>query len=181
MANDIVQMADLMNGLGTSDKPRFIQRSLAMRHALRCSIVPILLSSVLAVSQADARGGGGGHGGGFHGGFRTGFHGGFRGRGFVHRGFFPNRFVIHHRFGFNNGFSFGDFGWPIGDWDWGGGYAYPQAQAAPAQPQVIVINTDGQGRMQTADASDPPVDVSYLKGCHAIPNGYHCDLPNERQ
>ena len=58
---------------------------------------------------------------------------------------------------------------------WGGYYGYanppPQAQAAPA-PQVIVISQDGQGRITTAEA---PADYSYVKGCHAIANGYHCD------
>jgi hypothetical protein len=40
--------------------------------------------------------------------------------------------------------------------------------------QVIVIYSDGQGRMKTAEA---PADYSYVKGCHAIANGYHCDAP----
>ena len=68
-------------------------------------------------------------------------------------------------------------GWPIGDW-WPG-YAYQpvqQAEEGPAQPQILIIHTDGQGRTQTAEAA---ADFSYVKGCHAIPNGYHCDLPDE--
>ena len=66
-------------------------------------------------------------------------------------------------------------GWWPGDWGSGGyyGYAYPpQAQAPAPEPQVIVISQDGQGRMKTAEA---PADFSYVKGCHAIANGYHCD------
>ena len=82
--------------------------------------------------------------------------------------------------GFQNGSTWdGGWGWPVGDWtggcDWTGGYygyANPPVQQAPSPPQVIVINTDGQSRMQTAEA---PADYSYVKGCHVIPNGYHCD------
>jgi hypothetical protein len=39
---------------------------------------------------------------------------------------------------------------------------------------VIVIRDDGQGRMQTAEAGS---DYSYVEGCRATPNGYHCDFP----
>ncbi len=68
-------------------------------------------------------------------------------------------------------------GWWPGDWGSGGyyGYAYLPTQQAPTpEPQVIVIRADGQGRMTTAEA---PADFSYVKGCHAIANGYHCDAP----
>jgi hypothetical protein len=67
----------------------------------------------------------------------------------------------------------GDWGWP-GDWGTGGyyGYAYPPVQPPPPEPQVVVIREDGQGRMTTAEA---PADFSYVKGCRAIANGYHCD------
>ena len=47
-----------------------------------------------------------------------------------------------------------------------------QAQDAPPQPQVVVIRSDGNGRMTTAEAAP---DYGYVQGCHAIPNGYHCD------
>ena len=66
-------------------------------------------------------------------------------------------------------------GWWPGDSGSGGyyGYAYPPPARAPApEPQVIVINSDGQGRMTSAEA---PADYSYVKGCHAIANGYHCE------
>jgi hypothetical protein len=146
---------------------------------MRYAIVPILLSSLLAISQADARGASGGHGGG-----HAGVHVGLTHPGFIrHQPVarfahgFPNRaFARNRQNGFDNGLGF--WGWPVGDWDWGdwgGGYPYQPAQAvqdAPVQPQVIVIHTDGQGQMQTAQAAP---DVSYVKGCHAIPNGYHCD------
>ena len=68
-------------------------------------------------------------------------------------------------------------GWWPGDWGSGGYYGYanpPLAQAPAPEPQVIVINSDGQGRMRTAET---PADYSYVKGCHAIANGYHCDAP----
>jgi hypothetical protein len=38
------------------------------------------------------------------------------------------------------------------------------------QPQIIVISSDGNGRMQTTEAAP---DYGYIEGCHAIPNGYH--------
>ena len=44
----------------------------------------------------------------------------------------------------------------------------------PSPRSSRVINSDGQGRMTTAEA---PADYSYVKGCHAIANGYHCDTP----
>jgi hypothetical protein len=88
---------------------------------------------------------------------------------------------------FSTGFPWWRNGWggwsgPVGGWlpgDWGSGgyygYAYPpQAQAPAPEPEVIVINSDGQGRMTTAETA---ADYSYVKGCHAIANGYHCDAP----
>jgi hypothetical protein len=66
-------------------------------------------------------------------------------------------------------------GWPVGDlsggYTGGGYYGYANPPQALA-PQVIVISQDGQGRMTTAEA---PADYTYVKGCHAIANGYHCD------
>lgn len=157
------------------------------------TVLSILLCGLLAISQADAHGGGGvgGHGGGvgFHGGSRVGIPTGSFARrpGFVRHqpvARFANRFSPNRLFPnlFNNRFQNG-YGWPWGGWGWGddwwpnSGYAYQPVQQALGPPQVIVIHADDQGRMQTADAAP---DVSYVKGCHAIPNGYHCDLPSER-
>jgi hypothetical protein len=96
---------------------------------------------------------------------------------------FPNTVPTQFPTGFpwwRNGW--GNLGGPVGSWwpgDWGSGgyygYAYPpQAQAPAPEPQVIVIHSDGQDRMTTAEA---PANYSYVKGCHAIANGYHCDTP----
>jgi hypothetical protein len=145
-----------------------------MRHALR--FLPLLALLVIS-SQADARGGGGFgfHGGGF------GFHGTAAMR-FHQRVPFAARRLGLLRFNnhaLNNRSSLGlnDAGilWPDGGW-WpdGGGYyqtvAPPPSQ--PVQPQVIVIHTDGSGTMKTTEATP---DVSYVAGCRAIANGYHCD------
>jgi hypothetical protein len=155
--------------------------------ALRWSIAPILVG-FLAIPQAvDARGGGGGRGGGFHGGtFHGAFHSGngFRRPGFVRHPqvarFADRRFFRDRRFADNlqNGFPawWGGWGWGY-DWpDNGYGYQPVQpAQDAPLQPQVIVIRSDGDGRMTTDEAPD----YSYVQGCHAIPNGYHCDTATQ--
>jgi hypothetical protein len=93
---------------------------------------------------------------------------------------FPNTVPTQFQSGFPGQWGAGWIG-PVGGWSWPGdwgtggyyGYAYPPAQQAPPpEPQVIVIRGDGQGRMTTAEA---PADFSYVKGCHAIANGYHCD------
>ena len=95
---------------------------------------------------------------------------------------FPNTVPTQFPTGFpwwKNGW--GNWSGPVGGWwpgDWGSGgyygYAYPpQAQAPAPEPQLIVIHTDGNGRMTAAGA---PPDYSYVKGCHAIANGYHCDV-----
>ena len=88
---------------------------------------------------------------------------------------FPTGFPGGEMAGVNSSGPVGSW-WP-GDWGSGGyyGYAYPpQAQAPAPEPQVIVIHSDGQDRMTTAEA---PANYSYVKGCHAIANGYHCDTP----
>jgi hypothetical protein len=140
---------------------------------LRPSIAPILLILLAIPQVADARGGGGG--GGFNGG---GVHAGNGRPGPVgHQQvarFFPNQ-----RFANNL-----QNGWPAwwGGWSWGydwpdHGYEYGyqpvrQTQDPPSLPQVIVIHSDGNGRMTTAEVAP---DYGYVQGCHAIPNGYHCD------
>jgi hypothetical protein len=149
--------------------------------------VSVLLFGIAGVCpHADARGGGG-FGVGFSAGFRglpgqppafhpfTGFHRQFAAR----RAFFPvHRF---HTFAFGGRtFSFGGrrgFGQvPVwsGGWPWwfgdNGGATYSPAPEPP-QPEVIVIQTPGQGPR----VAEPAPDYSYA-GCHAVPNGYYCDV-----
>jgi hypothetical protein len=155
--------------------------------ALRWSIAPILVG-LLAIPQAvDARGGGGGgfHGGAIHGAFHSSTSNGFRRPGFVRHQqvarFADRRFFPNQRFANNlqNGFPAWWGGW---GYDWPNtGYEYgyqpvQQAQDAPSQPQVIVIRSDGNGRMTAAEATP---DYGYVQGCHAIPNGYHCDTATQ--
>jgi hypothetical protein len=67
--------------------------------------------------------------------------------------------------------------WP-GDWWPGLNYQLPQqVQASSAQPQIIVIGGDSEGRVAETPEATP--DYTYVPGCHAIPNGYHCDVPGE--
>lgn len=137
--------------------------------------VILALLALLVAPQAEARGGGGG-GGGFH---ASGVHGALR--GFARVPFRPvarraAQNIRQQRFNrqFNQGFNPGWGGfWPA-DWgDWGGGYTYqPPEPPPPPPPQIIVIHSDGNGRTTMADAADP----SYVPGCHAITNGYHCDI-----
>jgi hypothetical protein len=44
-------------------------------------------------------------------------------------------------------------------------------------PQVIVISGSNYAQGPMAPAPGDPPDYSYVPGCHAIPNGYHCDTP----
>ena len=49
--------------------------------------------------------------------------------------------------------------------------------AIPSEPQVIVISSSNYAQGRIAPAPGDPPDYSYVPGCHAIPNGYHCDAP----
>ena len=149
-----------------------------MRPVIRLTAAAAVLG-LLAVSQADARGGGGG-GGGFH--FGVGFHhGAFAHRGVPIRRNLAARNPRQQRFAnnFNNNFNNGAIwpGWWGGGWgDWGaGGYSYPPQQTTPVPdpPQIVVIHTDGNGRMM-AEANQG--EVTLIPGCHAIANGYRCDV-----
>lgn len=65
-----------------------------------------------------------------------------------------------------------DTGWPDSGWQTTGvQYIAPPPPEMPP-PQVIVISADARG--QTPPPSGPLPDYSYVAGCHAIPNGYHC-------
>lgn len=168
-----------------------------MRRTLRFSIA-MLLCGLLAV-PAEARGGAGGGGVGGHASGSFGARGGgvrsvagFRGvpRGLAAFNMTAGRIGALNHARFIRGDGFGvrhslmrnrfqngiPLGWPVGGWWPGYGYPPVQQAEAPAQPEIFIIHTDGQGRTQTAEAAP---DFSYVKGCHAVPNGYHCDLPDE--
>ena len=145
-------------------------------------LIPLALA-LLASPQADARGGGG-EGGGFHAGF-VGRPGSIiraedirvRRPGFRHMPTVAHRFA-RTRFA-RTAFPWWGDSWPVGDWGSGGYYGYanpPQEAQAASEPQVIVIHDDSQDRMTTAEAAP---DYGYVKGCHAIPNGFHCDTATQ--
>jgi hypothetical protein len=48
--------------------------------------------------------------------------------------------------------------------------------AVPSEPQVIVISGSNYAQGHIAPPPGDPPDYSYVPGCHAIPNGYHCDV-----
>jgi hypothetical protein len=55
--------------------------------------------------------------------------------------------------------------------------APPAEEVPPPEPQVIVL-TAPHGSSPENAAPATPADYSYVTGCHAIPNGYHCDIPD---
>lgn len=151
-----------------------------MRRALGISV---LLFGILATGpHGNAWGGGGG-------GFGIGFSGGVRGfsghassfhpfTGFRRQFVTPRAFVSAHRFlvpGFGARRGFAQVPVLYGWWPWwfGGNEAmtYLPAPEPPPQPEVIIIQAPGQG----SRVSEPAPDYSYA-GCHAIPNGYYCDV-----
>jgi hypothetical protein len=75
--------------------------------------------------------------------------------------------------------------WPLGIWPFGAPYT-PTLIAVPetgseisSSPAVIVIAAPPAGPPEQA-VPEAPQDFSYVKGCHAIPNGYHCDVPQNQ-
>jgi hypothetical protein len=50
------------------------------------------------------------------------------------------------------------------------------ASDAPSSPVVIVMSGFSDRAPERAAPETPP-DYGYVAGCHAIPNGYHCDIP----
>jgi hypothetical protein len=52
----------------------------------------------------------------------------------------------------------------------------PSQDESPSSPSVIVISGLPNGLPDHAVPEAPP-DYSYIAGCRAIPNGYHCDTP----
>jgi hypothetical protein len=52
-----------------------------------------------------------------------------------------------------------------------------QSDVPPSSPFVIEVSGAPNGGSNRT-APDTPPDFSYVAGCHAIPNGYHCDAPH---
>jgi hypothetical protein len=118
--------------------------------ALRWSIAPILVSLLAFPQAVAARGGGGGGGGGFHGG---GSHVAFFHGNVVRRpGFVRHQQVA--RFA-NRGF-------------------FPNQRFANNFNRRFFPNQRFANNLQNTTAEAAP-DYGYVQGCHAIPNGYHCD------
>jgi hypothetical protein len=129
-------------------------------------------------------GGIGGFGGGFSPGFR-GFSGSFlhvapsgHFANGSHRQFFPRRqfFAAQHFHGLRKGQVLAPTGVLFGGdyWSWpdtGQVVTYAPPPEEPVQPEVIVLQSDSNGP-KVAEAAP---DYGYVAGCHAIPNGYHCD------
>ena len=93
-------------------------------------------------------------------------------------GFAGNGFgFVGNGFGFV-GNAFG--GWPFGGWpllDTAPLQVPSVANETPSAPVVIVMSGLSDGAPERARPETPP-DYGYVAGCHAIPNGYHCDIPH---
>jgi hypothetical protein len=57
---------------------------------------------------------------------------------------------------------------------------YSTDTEAPAAPEVLV-NPWASNPVPKAGGPEPPQDFSYVPGCHAIPNGYHCDGQHQQE
>jgi hypothetical protein len=160
-----------------------LRETIAMRCRVRLLVLPALVA-VVSTATADARVIGGGTGLSVRiGPFANGFHHGFPPRPGFARNPRAAPFAQHllHRHQFPRPVQTAFPWWWAGVWpgDWGPGYAYQPAQpteAPPSQPQIVVIQGDGTEHMTRAETTP---DYSYVPGCHAIANGYHCDPPGE--
>jgi hypothetical protein len=128
--------------------------------------------------------------------FRFGVHNRFP---FVIQNGFPFRVQSGFPLGIQNGFPFGAQngfrfdrnaqlwgGWPIDS-----GPSWPFFDTAPMQvpsvvsdapsnPVVVVMSGVSDRAPERATPEAPP-DYGYVAGCHAIPNGYHCDTPHKEE
>ena len=67
-----------------------------------------------------------------------------------------------------------NFGWPY----YPDYVDFPQRGSDASRPEVIVISrTQSDAPPPEAPAAAVHVYYGYAPGCHAIPNGYHCDPP----
>jgi len=159
-----------------------------MGHAFHRLAIAVFLGMMTVASQAPARSGSGGfsagtarygfhntgHIGSHHSG-HVGFHRAgpiarFHGpRGLGKRVFGAEMRRHRHRaavLGYPPGAW---LGWPYA-W-WPSPTVMPEPEPPVVHPEVIIIKADGRGQV----LPENPPDDSYVPGCHAIPNGYHCD------
>lgn len=152
-----------------------------MRCRVRLLALPAVLG-VVSIAQAEAHVIGGAVGLSVHiGPLAHGFHHGFvRRPGLAHNlhaGLFPHH-PLRHQFvrPLQSAIPWWGGAWPG---DWWPAYAYQPAQqteAPPSQPEIVVIQGNGPEHMTKAETIP---DYSYVPGCRAIANGYHCDAPAE--
>jgi hypothetical protein len=99
----------------------------------------------------------------------------------------PNSAFIARNFGIRNDLRFRQRNqlqdvWPIGAWP----YSWPMDTAPVtvdgglANPSVIVISAAPSSAPERTGPQTPP-DYSYVPGCHAVPNGYHCDVSSKAE
>jgi hypothetical protein len=69
-------------------------------------------------------------------------------------------------------------GFPIGAWPYWPTIGTVGGEA-PSSPAVIVVSA-AQTPASQRTLSDQFPDYSYIPGCHAIPNGYHCDTTQKQ-
>lgn len=155
------------------------------KHVTRLPAIAILgLFATCSIAPALARGGGGGSGGG-RGSAAFAGHGP---RAFVRshamiRRFAGRNIAFQNNLRLHRGAQW-QSGWPIASWL----YSWPidttpvgiplVGSERQAGPYVIVI-ADSLNRAPERTAPSLLPDYSYVPGCHAIPNGYHCDTgPN---
>jgi hypothetical protein len=51
-----------------------------------------------------------------------------------------------------------------------------QSEVPPSPPLIVMSGSSNGGPYHAGP--ETPLDLSYVAGCHAIPNGYHCDTPH---
>jgi hypothetical protein len=95
----------------------------------------------------------------------------------------PRQYIIGNDLLLRRGDRF-ENGWPIGIWPFWPDFdtiptvVPPSGSEGPGSPSVVVVSGSPNGAPErTASATLP--DYSYVAGCHAIPNGYHCDVPHD--
>jgi hypothetical protein len=164
---------------------------------LAAALLIFLGTASTELAWARSGGGGGGGGGGFgrggrvmasrgHG-LRAGLRSNIVGARSIARNLTPRNGSGFGQTGFQNGFGFGRDGvlggsqfpfWPFWPYfDTASMDPAPAAGAGPSDPFVVVTSGLPNGASERA-AADPLPDYGYVAGCHAIPNGYHCDAPH---